>query len=80
MDQRSLLLELEQYKNKNIMELKNLGQYNIIADDVIIEDGVKIGNFNVIESGTVIKKGAVIGNYCEIGKNNIIGENSIFMK
>ena len=68
---------IKPYKNKNNMELKNLGQYNIIADDVIIEDGVKIGNFNVIESGTVIKKGAVIGNYCEIGKNNIIGENSI---
>ena len=64
-------------KPKSTIELKNLGQYNIIADDVIIEDGVKIGNFNVIESGTVIKKGAVIGNYCEIGKNNIIGENSI---
>ena len=65
------------YKNKNIMELKNLGQYNIIADDVIIEDDVKIGNFNTIASGTIIKKGAVIGNYCEIGENNVIGENCI---
>ena len=65
------------YKNKKIIELKNLGQYNIIADDVIIEDGAKIGNFNTIASGTIIKKGAVIGNYCEIGKNNVIGENCI---
>tara|TARA_R110001592_G_scaffold105935_2_gene297778 strand:- start:1896 stop:3221 length:1326 start_codon:yes stop_codon:yes gene_type:complete len=68
---------IKPYKNKNTVKLKNLGKYNIIADDVIIEDGVKIGNFNTIASGTIIKKGAVIGNYCEIGKNNVIGENSI---
>lgn len=56
---------------------KMIGQYNIIAEDVIIEKGASIGNFNIIASGTVIKKGAVIGNYCEIGKDNVIGENSI---
>lgn len=54
-----------------------VGQFNIIADDVIIEDGAEVGNFNIIASGTVIRKGAVVGNYCEIGKNNDIGENSI---
>ena len=51
------------------------GLYNIIAEDVIIEEGAQIGNFNIIASGTVIKKGAVIGNYCEIGKDNTIGED-----
>ena len=55
----------------------NEGQYNLIDEDVIIEDGASIGNFNVILSGTIIRKGAVVGNYCEIGKNNDIGENSI---
>jgi NDP-sugar pyrophosphorylase family protein len=55
----------------------SVGQYNIIDDDVIIEDGASVGNFNVIASGTIIRKGAVVGNYCEIGKNNDIGENSI---
>ena len=55
----------------------NTGQYNIIADDVIIGDGAEVGNFNIIASGTIIRKGAVVGNYCEIGKNNDIGENSI---
>ena len=66
----------EEDKNKIIMS-KMIGQYNIIAEDVIIEKGASIGNFNIIASGTVIKKGAVIGNYCEIGKDNVIGENSI---
>lgn len=55
----------------------NTGQYNIIADDVIIEDGAEVGNFNTIGAGTIIRKGAVVGNYCEIGKNNDIGENVI---
>ena len=44
-----------------------IGLHNIIADDVIVEEGAVIGNFNIIASGTVIKKGAVIGNYCEVG-------------
>jgi UDP-3-O-[3-hydroxymyristoyl] glucosamine N-acyltransferase len=57
--------------------MKNLGQYNIIDENVIIEEGASVGNFNIIQTGTIIRKGAVVGNYCEIGKNNDIGENSI---
>ena len=46
------------YKNKNIMELKNIGQYNIIADDVIIEDALGTHTFNdAIVSDTIIING-----------------------
>ena len=55
----------------------SIGLYNIIADDVLIEDNVTIGNFNIIASGTKIRKGTIVGNYCDIGKNNDIGVNSI---
>tara|TARA_B110000858_G_scaffold113905_1_gene130175 strand:- start:346 stop:477 length:132 start_codon:yes stop_codon:yes gene_type:complete len=36
----------------------SVGQYNIIDDDVIIEEGASVGNFNVIASGTIIRKGS----------------------
>jgi UDP-3-O-[3-hydroxymyristoyl] glucosamine N-acyltransferase len=48
----------------------------VIADDVVIEEGVFIGPYVVIESGSVIRRGSVIKSHVTIGKNVIIGNDT----
>lgn len=52
-----------------------IGHFNIIEDDVIIEDNVVIGNYCHLKSNVKIGTGTVLMNYVELRENTIIGKH-----
>ena len=62
-------------KKANIGPNVKMGSFNIIEENVTIENGAEIGNYCHLRSGVVIKKGTRLMDYVELRNNTVIGED-----